>query len=160
MRWGSRHPVAIASFAVIAIALLAACSTHESSVTPAAPVAPSSSVHRAGQWSAHVFVTFQEGPSGGEPIAGLTRDNAGNLFGTTVFGGDQSCQSGFDVGCGVVFKLDRHNRETILYSLTDGNDGETPVAGVVRDPAGNLYATSLIGIYNYGAAFEVSPKRK
>jgi hypothetical protein len=47
MGWESRRPVAIRSFAVIAIALLAACSTHESLVTPAAPLSPASSVRGA-----------------------------------------------------------------------------------------------------------------
>lgn len=105
-----------------------------------------------------VLHNFESGPDGAFPISSLVRDSKGNLYGTTTMGGNPNCPQPSLGGCGVVFRLDRKNHETTLYTLTDGPDGETPVAGVVRDPAGNLFATSLIGIYNYGAVYEVSPK--
>jgi len=40
---------------------------------------------------------------GDTPIGGLTRGKDGNLYGTTQWGGDASCNNG--VGCGTVFKL-------------------------------------------------------
>jgi uncharacterized repeat protein (TIGR03803 family) len=146
MSWESRR-VAIRSFTVIAIALLAACSTHESLVAPAAPLSPASSVRDAGQWSAHVFITFQEGPSGGEPDAGLTRDSAGNLYGTTVFGGNQSCQSYFDFGCGVVFKIDPSGTESVVdaFPPPGGTDGRYPEARVILDRNNNIYGTTPAG---------------
>jgi uncharacterized repeat protein (TIGR03803 family) len=49
-----------------------------------------------------VLYTFTA-PNGSTPEAGLTKDSAGNLYGTTSSGGDTSC--GFGFGCGVVFKL-------------------------------------------------------
>jgi uncharacterized repeat protein (TIGR03803 family) len=47
---------------------------------------------------------FTGSAGGGSPKAGLIRDAGGNLYGTTYYGGDSSCQSG-QPGCGVVFKL-------------------------------------------------------
>ena len=40
---------------------------------------------------------------GENPSATLTRDAKGNLYGTTLLGGEESC--GFSGGCGVVFEL-------------------------------------------------------
>jgi uncharacterized repeat protein (TIGR03803 family) len=91
-----------------------------------------------------VLITFQEGPQGGDPDAGLVRDDAGNLYGTTLFGGNQNCLSSFDVGCGVVFKIDPGGQESVLYAFPPpgGSDGEYPEARVILDSAGNLYGTT------------------
>src|SRR5215469_835543 len=48
-----------------------------------------------------VLYSFTGGADGSEPYKGVTLDAAGNLYGTTVAGGDTSCDS----GCGVVYKL-------------------------------------------------------
>jgi len=48
-------------------------------------------------------------------------------------------------GCGVVFKLDPAGQQTVLYSFTGGADGGNPLAGVIRDSAGNLYGTTSSG---------------
>jgi hypothetical protein len=39
---------------------------------------------------------------------------------------------------GVLFKLDTAGQENVLHSFTGGTDGADPLAGVIRDPAGNL----------------------
>jgi uncharacterized repeat protein (TIGR03803 family) len=45
-----------------------------------------------------------------------------------------------------VFKVDTSGTETVLHSFGDGTtDGRTPYAGLVRDKAGNLYATTYEG---------------
>jgi uncharacterized repeat protein (TIGR03803 family) len=90
----------------------------------------------------HTFIGLS---SGAFPAAGLGRDNAGNLYGTTEEGGDLSCGSGSGFGCGVVFKLDTSGRETVLHRFTGGADGGYPAAGLVRDAAGNLYGTTVYG---------------
>ena len=70
-------------------------------------------------------------------------DGAGNLYGTTYFGGAyQNCNGD---GCGTVFKLDAAGNETVLHSFTNGADGGFPVAGVVMDKQGNLYGTTETG---------------
>jgi hypothetical protein len=62
-----------------------------------------------------VLYTFTGGADGGNPNlvgpgAGLTRDEEGNFYGTTSYGGDLAspatpCNG---IGCGVVFKLTPH----------------------------------------------------
>jgi len=92
---------------------------------------------------------------GAQPSAGLLRDAAGNLYGTTEFGGANNN--------GTVFKLDGTGHETVLYSFcsvggTNCKDGSRPVAGLIQDTAGNLYGTTEYGganSVNGGTAFKV-----
>jgi uncharacterized repeat protein (TIGR03803 family) len=95
-----------------------------------------------------VLHSFTGGADGGYPLAGLIRDSAGNLYGTT--------QSAGISGAGVVFKLDTTGAETVLYGFTGGADGAYPVAGLLRDSAGNLYGTaSGGGASGQGVVFQV-----
>src|SRR6266571_650597 len=78
-----------------------------------------------------VLHTFTGGVDGYYPYAGLIQDAAGNLYGTTFWGG---------AGAGVVFKLDPTGKETVLHSFMGSPaDGGFPQGGVVMDAAGNLY---------------------
>jgi uncharacterized repeat protein (TIGR03803 family) len=79
------------------------------------------------------------GEEGGEfPRAGLIEDSAGNLYGTTEWGGF--------TGHGSVFELDANGTFTELYDFVGGQtDGEYPYGGVIRDAAGNLYGTTSGG---------------
>ncbi len=91
-----------------------------------------------------VLYAFMGGADGSTPKAGVIRDSAGNFYGTTVFGGDLSCDNGN--GCGVVFKLSTAGKETVLHAFKGGaNDGAAPLAGLVRDTSGNLYGTTVEG---------------
>jgi uncharacterized repeat protein (TIGR03803 family) len=96
-----------------------------------------------------VLYTFAGEPNDGQGSnATLLRDANGNLYGTTVYGGDQSCSMFGSVGCGVVFKLDASGNETILHAFTGGTtDGEFPQSGtpLVSDGKGNLYGTTQYG---------------
>src|SRR5436305_10824332 len=70
----------------------------------------------------------------------LETDSAGNIYGTTVLGGD--------FGSGTVFKLSRTPTgwvHTVLYSFTSGADGGEPYKGVTVDREGNLYGTAVTG---------------
>jgi len=78
------------------------------------------------------------------PQGSLTFDAAGNLYGTTDFGGSTACSS-FGPGCGVVWKLAPNGRLIILHQFTGGADGAFPDAGVIFDAAGNLYGTTFAG---------------
>jgi uncharacterized repeat protein (TIGR03803 family) len=102
--------------------------------------------------------SFTGGADGSTPYGGLIRDGAGNLYGTTAFGGSTTaCNTN---GCGTVFKLDTTGHETILHSFT-GNDGEKPYAGVVRDKLGRLYGTTLVGgAHSYGTIFKLETTGK
>ncbi len=86
-----------------------------------------------------VLYCFTGGDGRGTPGARLLRDNAGNLYGTTQYGGDLSCSVSFPPGCGVVFKLDPAGKETVLHSFT-GPDGSLSFTGLVRDAAGTSMA--------------------
>ena len=98
---------------------------------------------------------------GAYPLAGLTFDQNGNLYGTTVGGGAN--------GRGIVFKLTPEGKETVLYSFCVQNncaDGDAPYAGLVLDKNGNLYGTTNSGgVYNgcasglgCGVVFKLTPK--
>jgi uncharacterized repeat protein (TIGR03803 family) len=81
-----------------------------------------------------------------QPIDSLTMDAAGNLYGTTLFGGDPACTFP-PGGCGVVWKLGPNGILTILHKFTS-TDGANPQGGVIFDPDGNLYGTTAVGGLN------------
>jgi len=54
--------------------------------------------------------------------------------------------------------LDTAGVETVLHAFTRGDDGGYPIAGVIRDSAGNLYGTTEDGgKHNRGVIFEIEP---
>ena len=89
-----------------------------------------------------VLYTFLGGTDGSEPFEGVIRDSAGNLYGTTSFGGSSGCDG---LSCGTVFKLDTSGNETVLYTFTGGSDGAVPSAGLLMDKSGNLYGAAGYG---------------
>ena len=92
-----------------------------------------------------VLHSFAGYPADGSlPIAGLFMDTSGNLYGTTTYGGSNSCPGGYGVGCGTVFKLDTNGVETVLYNFT-GPDGANPSGNVIMDANGDLYGTTQFG---------------
>ena len=82
---------------------------------------------------------------GANPVGGLVIDPRGNLYGTTYYGGANSCTG---LGCGTVFKITTKHREKVLYSFcSQANcaDGQYPTAGLVLGKGGKLYGTTSIG---------------
>ena len=55
-----------------------------------------------------VIHNFAGGQDGATPMAGLTFDRAGNLYGAAAFGGNVGGACG-DSGCGTVFRLAKRN---------------------------------------------------
>jgi uncharacterized repeat protein (TIGR03803 family) len=100
-----------------------------------------------------VLHSFAGTPDAEDPYAGLTRDKAGNFYGTTLYGGAQG-------GFGTVFKLGPKGKETILHSFAGTPDGEDPRSVLVRDAAGNLYGTTQYGGSGggYGTVFKLDAK--
>ena len=99
-------------------------------------LSPSSS----GSWTETALYSFNGGPDGSFPIGGVTMDAAGNLFGTTSYGGSPNY--------GTVFKLTPESgawKETLLHAFTGGSDGGFPYAGVTLDSRGNVYGTTESG---------------
>ena len=103
----------------------------------------------------HTFCSFKNCHDGEHPYAGLIFDTAGNLYGTTNWGGAYN-------GNGNVFKLTPNANgtwtETVLHQFTGGKDGGVPMAGVVFDTTGNLYGTTTEGgAHGYGVVFKLTP---
>ncbi|GJG94183.1 hypothetical protein CBA19C6_06860 [Cupriavidus pauculus] len=91
--------------------------------------------------------------TGATPLAGLTLDAQGNLFGTTSAGGASSN--------GVVFELKANGDGTytslLLYTFTGAADGSTPNGGLVVDSRGNMFGTTMYGgSGNRGTVFRVN----
>ena len=95
---------------------------------------------------------------GREPSAGVVMDAAGNLFGTTLFGGDH--------GVGVVYELSPNARKTKwkykrLYSFCAQSgcaDGSEPEAALIIDTSGSLYGMTMAGgATDGGSAFKLTP---
>lgn len=106
-----------------------------------------------------VLYSFAGGNDGQYPYAGLVFDSAGNLYGTTFYGGNVTACGGN--GCGSVFELSPTSggvwKETIIHGF-NGTDGNNPYAGLVFDQSGNLYGTTENGGPNGGGAvFELTP---
>ena len=121
-----------------------------------------------GVWTETVLYTFSGSADGAGPVAGLTFDTAGNLYSTTAYGGNLSCDP--DYGCGVVFKLMPNQQgswtESVLYTfrtLTNCSDGEWPHGGLIFDQKGNLYGTTsqgganVHGVGAFGTLFKLTP---
>jgi uncharacterized repeat protein (TIGR03803 family) len=91
------------------------------------------------------LVSFN-GTDGCNPDASLIADASGNLFGTTVAGGN-SMYCG--AGCGTVFEVIKTSggyasTATTLISF-NGTDGYNPAAGLIADAHGNLFGTTTEG---------------
>jgi hypothetical protein len=89
---------------------------------------------------------------GQNPAPGLTMDPAGNLYGTTFWGG---------MGNGVVFQLTANDSQTAwtkttLYTFSN-NSELSPQGSLIIDAAGNLYGTSATGGHGVGTFFMLTP---
>lgn len=105
----------------------------------------------AGGWTKTILHEFTGGDDGGQPVASLTRDSSGNLYGTTTLGG---------AGGGTVFEITPTGGGwtfSPLHAFTGGY-GSGPAAPVTTDAGGNLYGTTFgTGTYNGGVVFKLSP---
>jgi uncharacterized repeat protein (TIGR03803 family) len=94
-----------------------------------------------------ILYNFAGGPDGAEPFAAIVRDSNGDLYGTTLFGGN-------NLSYGTVFKLDAGGTKTLLHTFVGyPSDGSDPYAPLVRDSTGNLYGTTYFGGNSSGGGF-------
>jgi len=115
-----------------------------------------------GKWTETVLHRFTLARAGTNPQAGVIFADGGRLFGTTSYGGNTACAA----GCGVVYELTPSGsrwRAAVIHAF-DGSDGDTSVASLVSDTAGNLYGTAdeggTAGCYGgCGTLFELQPKK-
>src|ERR1700685_1027551 len=85
-----------------------------------------------------VLYNFTGGTDGATPEAGVVRDAAGNLYGTTYLGGAYNW--------GTVFKIDPSGNETVLHSFNGATgDGGDVMGALTMDAEGNLYGTTQGG---------------
>ena len=100
-----------------------------------------------------ILYNFTGGVDGGMPEGGLVRDGAGNLYGTTISGGNTNCAP----SCGVVYKVTPAGQEQVLYSF-DTFTGAAPNSGLTPDGKGGAYGTTTHGGANFaGTVYQVGP---
>jgi uncharacterized repeat protein (TIGR03803 family) len=108
-----------------------------------------------GTWSEQVIhscgVSRKDGTNS---FASLILDSAGNLYGTTEYGGNKLF--------GTVFKLSPSSTgwtEQILYNFSYlSTSGYNPNGSLIFDASGNLYSTTYYGgARNVGTVFELTP---
>jgi uncharacterized repeat protein (TIGR03803 family) len=100
-----------------------------------------------------VLHTFANGTDGAQPFAGLIRDKAGDLFGTTLTGGGNNCVNA--EGCGTIFEIAADGTESVLYAFADGSDGAFPYGGLMLKK-GELYGTASTGSSSSGTVFKLT----
>jgi uncharacterized repeat protein (TIGR03803 family) len=116
------------------------------------PVPPSTN------WTEKVIYSFSNnGIDGQDPVVGLVRDSAGNLYGTTLSGGTSSSGTVFELS----LTADGAWAESLLHTFSakgttgDGRDGRS---NLIFDSAGNLYGTTDFGgAQDEGTVYELSP---
>lgn len=109
---------------------------------------------RNNDWKEITVMVFN-GKNGRYPSTQMVFDQQGNLYGSTLEGGDGPCTD----GCGVIFELSPSSSNTwiytILYTFQNGFDGQAPANNLLLDPSGNLYGMTAPGPTTSGTIFEL-----
>ena len=115
----------------------------------------------AGGWTEKILHSFNDN-DGSKPLAGLTFDVSGNLYGTTSQGGPHYNGEVFEL----VPQPNGKWAEKVLHGFRPANtDGNNPYAGLVIDSSGDLYGTTVnggsgtgCGTAGCGTVFELMPE--
>ena len=103
-------------------------------------------------WVENTLYAFQYGSAGAVPMAGLTIDISGVLYGATSYGGSSNG--------GTAFQLSHAGESWTFSTITSfaGTGGESgPYGGFIADPAGNLYGTTVSdGAFGFGSVFKLT----
>jgi uncharacterized repeat protein (TIGR03803 family) len=118
-----------------------------------APVSAILAAQAAQAQTFKVIYSFTGHGSSDLPLAGLTIDQQGNLYGTTAWGGK--------FGVGTVYELqptDSGFTYSLIHSFGNGSDGAFAWGGVTLGTGGILYGTTASGGTNdYGTVFKLHP---
>jgi len=134
---------------------------------------------KGGSWTETVLYIFKGNTfnDGASPVGGLVMDSAGNLYGSTAYGGTGNCVLlGTLMGCGTVYELSPPTQsggawsEKVIYSFPDAAHGYKPNGDLTFDSLGNLYGATEFGggygtscdpYFQYcGAIFELIPPQQ
>lgn len=108
-------------------------------------------------WAEHVLYQFKGGKDGQNPFAGVIKDKADNLYGTTVYGGSKGvCKNalGVNIFCGTVYKLLPPAgfappwTEKIMHRFGAAGDGSNPYGALCcssNSAISVLYGTTELG---------------
>ncbi len=112
-------------------------------------------IHQSGAtWKDKVLHAFGNSGDGSYIPGAPVFDSAGNLYGTTFFGGSH--------GGGIAFKLAPQANgswsETVLHNFSGGRDGAGSLGGLAIDGSGNLFGTTQSGgAASVGTVFLITP---
>ncbi|MBV9991376.1 MAG: hypothetical protein JOZ72_08775 [Alphaproteobacteria bacterium] len=85
-----------------------------------------------------VLHEFVGGADGEQPSSGLLLHPDGNLYGTTMIGGEGECY------CGLIYRITRHGRKSNVHSF-HVRDGANPSGDLVADADGRIYGATMQG---------------
>jgi len=106
--------------------------------------------------SERLLYSFTGQADGQQPNAGVTFDDAGNLYGVVTYAGtSQNCGPS---GCGNIYKITPAGAFTVLHNF-NGDDGANPASDLVRDrKTGDFYgSTNGGGASGAGTIFRFTP---
>ena len=118
-----------------------------------------------GTWAESIVHAFASAPDGAYPGSGPVLDADGNVYGTTVYGGTETCAEGAFRGCGAVYKLTPNSgggwTETLLYNFHRfQGTAKNPAGGFLFTTDGRVLGTSVEGGDRYGAFFQLEQTKK
>jgi len=102
-------------------------------------------------WSAIDLFDFGTLYATGSPLAGVTFDAQGNMYGTTGNGGNRS---GGGVIGGTLWEIPYGGSMQVLYNFGEDTVGDAPGSNVIIDSLGNLYGTTSAGGAGGGSIWE------
>jgi hypothetical protein len=111
----------------------------------------------AGTYKEKILHWFNAAKTGVNPGGGVTLDPAGNIYGTTTYGGGTECGSN---GCGTLYEMtasDGNYKYKFLWSF-DQTSGEYPYSAPLFESSGNLFGVTYAGgVNDRGAVYELTP---
>jgi hypothetical protein len=106
-----------------------------------------------GGYILNILYAFTGGTAGQTPFSSLLMDSHGDLFGTTLGGGDANSD-------GTVFEMTPGSSGytySTVYTFTGGNGGQSPSTALIMDNSGDLFGTTGHGSDSFGTVFELTP---